>query len=289
MSWTVNAVTGPEKSGNTLYCVNSRFGPWSEFYGSFPADRKSYTFEGSNQYGAWTCAYYFYNFLNDNGIPVAGYGDISSGGLVRTDLLYSDVGPRALPKESLTPLGSTLSPPLDAIVQETNLDSDNFFAESMFATLGLTLRGASDPSSAVEAEEELLDAMGLNTLNACVLSDGSGLSRKNYVSPEFFVKFLRKMFGSKVREAYLASLPSPGSRGTLKYRMQGAPDSVKSRIKMKSGSMNGVRCMSGYILPPPDGKDSDTIIFSILTNNVSGSSSTTATILDEIILSLAGE
>lgn len=71
MSWTVHATTGAASSSNTIYCINSQFGPWGEFHGSFPSDRKSYTVEGSNRFGAWTCAYYFYKFLTDNGISSA--------------------------------------------------------------------------------------------------------------------------------------------------------------------------------------------------------------------------
>ena len=57
---------------------------------------------------------------------------------------------------------------------------------------------------------------------------------------------------------------------------------------MKSGSMNGVLCYSGYILSA-DGNNSKTIYFSILTNNVSGPSSKVAGIIDEILISLALE
>ena len=159
----------------------------------------------------------------------------------------------------------------------------------MFAAMGLEIKGSTDPSEAVKAEEDLLRGMGISPGNACSLSDGSGLSRKNYVSAEFFVRFLRKMLGSKSRRPYIASLPSPGGQGTLKYRMQNAPDDIKSRIFMKSGSMNGVRSFSGYILPAPGEEDSRTVVFSIITNNISGSSATVASIIDDIILSLAKE
>ena len=57
---------------------------------------------------------------------------------------------------------------------------------------------------------------------------------------------------------------------------------------MKSGSMNGVLCYSGYILSP-DSDRSKTIFFSILTNNVSAPSWKVAPIIDEILLSLASE
>ena len=291
MSWTVSAVTGPARTPNTLYCINSEFGPWGEFFGTFPSDRTGgYTLEGSNRFGAYTCAYYFCKYLDFNEISVSGgYADISPKGLIRTDLLYSDIGREAVPQDSLKVLGSCFSPALAAIVNDTNKESDNFFAEAMLGVLGLEMNGSTDPSVAVKVEEELLKGMGISPGYSCNLSDGSGLSRKNYVSAEFFVRFLRKMLTSKARKQYLASLPSPGGKGTLKYRMQNAPNDIKERIVMKSGSMNGVRSFSGYILPAPGEAESRTIVFSIITNNVSGSSATVASILDDIILSLAKE
>lgn len=290
MSWTISATTGEARSANTLYYLNSGSGPWGEFFGSFPTDRNSYTFQASNRFGPWTYAYYFYNYLLSNGISVdGGYADISPRGLVRSDLLYSDLGYPALPADSLKVLGSKLSPALSAIVADTNVESDNFYAETVFTALGLEMRGTPDRGEAVTAEETLLRGMGLNPLNSCTLVDGSGLSRKNYVSADFFVRFLRKMYRGKARRAFVDSLPIPGRKGTLQNRMNGVPDDVRSRIRMKSGSMNGVRCFSGYILPAPGEKDDRTVAFSVLTNNIPGNSATVFAILDEIILSLAAE
>jgi len=118
-------------------------------------------------------------------------------------------------------------------------------------------------------------------------ADGSGLSRKNYVSPAFFVSFLRAMARHAQYKTFLNSIPKLGS-GTLKTRMKDSPKSVKDRVYMKSGSMNGVRCFSGYILAG-DGNPSRTICFSVLTNNAVASSSKTAQVLDNLIETLALE
>ncbi len=290
MSWTISATTSEARTPNTLYYVNSSSGPWGEFFGAFPTDRNGYTFQASNRFGPWTCAYYFCKYLAENGIEVSGgHADVSPGGLVRTDLLYSDLGYPAVVQDSLVELGSRLSPTLAAIVADTNRESNNFFAESLLMELGVQMRGSSDRSEAVLAEEELLRQMGFGKLQDCVLVDGSGLSRKNYVSAEFFVRFLRKMLNSKARRPYIGSLPYPGGKGTLQFRMRGVPEEVRNRVRMKSGSMNGVRCFSGYILPVTGEKEDRTVTFSILTNNIPGSSATVYSIIDEIIASLAAE
>ena len=289
MSYVNSAVTGAAKSGNSLYFINSEYAPVGEFQGSFPSDRKSYKLECSNYFGAYTCAYYYYRYLTGCGIPVSGgYADVSPLGLIRTDLLYSDIGPAAVSSDKLTPLGKGWSPTLRKIVHDTNYESDNFYAETLFKMMAVSLYGSSGQELGEKAVYQLLAEMGLKTDGACQLMDGSGLSRKDYVSPEFFVRFLRKMFGSAEKDAYLASLPSPGSKSTLQNRLPNAADDVKERIKMKSGSMNGVRSFSGYILSA-DGNDSKTICFSIITNNITAPTYKVAAIIDEIIESLALE
>ena len=99
-------------------------------------------------------------------------------------------------------------------------------------------------------------------------------------------RFLTAMMESPYFEAYASSLPSPGSRGTLSANMKDYPSEIKERIKVKSGSMNGVRCYSGYIIPS-EGCKEDTIIFSILTNNCTSSTSKVRQLLDQIMGTLA--
>ena len=118
------------------------------------------------------------------------------------------------------------------------------------------------------------------------IQDGSGLSRQNYVSAEFFCRFLEGMMSSPNFEAYAASLPSPGKPGTLSYNMKSYPESVRDRILVKSGSMNGVRCYSGYVIPT-EGCKEDSIIFSILVNNSTAPTWRLRPLLDKIMGTLA--
>ena len=59
---------------------------------------------------------------------------------------------------------------------------------------------------------------------------------------------------------------------------------VNSNIK--SGSMNGVRCYSGYIIPT-EGCKEDTIIFSIMVNNCTAPTWKIRPLLDKIMTALA--
>ena len=288
MHFNVSAVTTDPGTSNELSYVNSSFVPEGDFTGTFPVDRKGYTFEGTNRFGAYTCAYYFHNYLKKNGIVVTkGYGDVAPAGYIRTDLSSAAKGSAAPSQNLLCVIGSTSSPRLADIASDTNHQSDNFYAETLLHTLGAIMRGDSQYSACSDAASEALSSMGLDatSINWC---DGSGLSRHNFISPEFFVRFLKAMARSSVFPEYFASLPQPGGDGTLKNRMKSAPDATKERIHMKSGSMDGVRCFSGYITSR-DGNPDHTIVFSVLTNNVTASSYTVYGILDDIILGLAAE
>ena len=57
---------------------------------------------------------------------------------------------------------------------------------------------------------------------------------------------------------------------------------------MKSGSMNGVLCYSGYLEPRKGSRD-ETIVFSLMTNNVIAPTRDLTPIIDMILSSLAGE
>ena len=192
--------------------------------------------------------------------------------------------------DSLTILGIAQSATLNHIASIANHQSDNFCAETLLKAIGKSNNGSDDYDTATAALHRALSPIGLAGPSAGMrFADGSGLSRKNYLSPEFLVSLLRGMARSRYYKDYLHSLPRPGrADGTLKTRLPKAPSAVKDRIYMKSGSMYGVRCFSGYILPS-DGNTQNTICFSIMVNNYVGSQTKLAPVLDALILELANE
>lgn len=289
MTFVNHATTGAPRSRNSVYYINTHLSPCGEFAGSFPVDRKGYTLECSNRFGAYTCAHYFCKYLRTNGVSVSeGPADISPSGHVRQTLGMLEEGGRASDAGSITKIGSTGSAALKSIARETNCESDNFFAETLLKTLSVKRGGSADYDSCILAAESALVSLGLNPASGCRIFDGSGLSRKNYVSPSFFVNFLTAMARSSVSGAYLASLPQPGGKGTLEYKFHSRDAAFRSRIRMKSGSMNGILCYSGYILPA-DGDLSHAVVFSILTNNCTASSWAVSPQIDKIIEALAAE
>ena len=182
-------------------------------------------------------------------------------------------------------IGTTYSPSLDRVVFETNHASNNVYAETLLRTIGKELLDNASYESSYKALAEVLKNLGVDGSTGAKIQDGSGLSRQNYVSADFFCRFLTAMTKSPAYETYLNSLPSPGGNGTLQYNMQGQSAALRNRIKVKSGSMNGVRCYSGYILPSTE--DGQTIVFSIMTNNCTSPTWQVRPLLDKIMAAIA--
>lgn len=286
MKYEYACKTGPAGTGDQLYLFNTEFAPYAEVRGSFAIDRKPRTEEFSNKFGAYTCAHYFCEFLKTNGISVAkGPADIRLG-RIRSEISSGVRGPYASGVDNLSVLGMTYSPSLKRIARETNLKSDNFYAETIFRTLGRRFHHSASYDSSYVAVNEALRSLGVNPDEVQIV-DGSGLARHNYVSPSFFVRFLSAMMDSPAFGDYVQTIGRPGDRH-YEARLAEAPSSVKSRVHLKSGSMNGVRCFSGYI-EPSVGSKSDTVIFSIMTNNSLVSSSRIDPIIDRIILLLSSD
>lgn len=280
------ALTAEAGTGDELYLYTSDVYPFAEMRGSFAIDRRAKTEEFSNKFGAYTCAYFFCNYLKSKGIEVtAGPADVRCGRL-RTELTRLEEGPYAARVDDLTVLGSTVSPTLLDIARAANYKSDNFYAETLLRTLGRRLCHSASYDSSYVALDEVFRSLGVDA-SRVQIRDGSGLSRHDYVSPEFFVRFLSAMMESPVFGEYVSTLGRPGGR-RYESRLRGEPASVKARIHYKSGSMNGVRCFSGYIEPSTGNKD-DTIVFSLMTNNVLASTARIDAILDRIVALLASE
>lgn len=286
MVYKLSCRTGPKGTGDNLYLFNSDVFPYAEIRGTFAVDRKPKTEYFSNKFGAYTCASYFCDYLRTHGIPVEGGAADVRMGRIRSELTNLSYGRYAAKVDGMQVLGRTYSPPLWKIARETNHRSDNFYAETMLRTLGRRGRHSACYDSSRVAVREVLAGLGAPA-DGVRIEDGSGLSRKNYISPSYLVGFLRAMMDSPAFEEYAGSLPQPGT-GTLASRLKDQPEDVKGRFHMKSGSMNGVLCYSGYLEPRKGSRD-ETIVFSLMTNNVIAPTRDLTPIIDMILSSLASE
>lgn len=275
MEFIYSCTTGKPGTGNSLYFYPDSFYPCGEMRGTFAVDRQPRTEHAANRFPEYTLAWYFWRFLADNGIE-------SEEGPADTGPVF---GICAMPQDSLKIIGRTFSAPLSDIIAETNRKSNNLYAETLMKTLGKEYCGSGCYDSSYVAVRGLLEETGV-TGHKTIIRDGSGLSRENLLSADFLCDLLMKMTLSPSFEDFFNSLPRPGGIGTLEYEMQSVPFSIKDRIRMKSGSMGGVRCLSGYIIPETGARE-DMIIFSLLVNGYTVPLYRIQRALDSIILSLA--
>ena len=281
MDFRYACTTGKTGTGDRLYMYTSDLAPVAEIRGTFGVDRAAKRVDCANKFPEYTCAHYFAEHLRRKGISC-------SGGAADHKLVTDWT-----PGKELTTLGSSLSPTLDRIAFETNHASNNVFAETLFRTLGKTLRSSACYDSSYVAINDAFAELGIAGLKGMRIQDGSGLSRQNLISPEAFCKFLYAMGSSPAFGYFIESLPSPGFNGTLEYNMKGQPEALRSRIKVKSGSMTGVRCYSGYILPSDqscglsEGLPEGTLIISVMTNNCTSPTWKVRPLLDRLMVALA--
>ena len=263
--------TGPKGTGNSLYLYTTDLAPYAEMRGTFAVDRKQKVEHFANKYGALTCAYYFWQNLRGTGWAVSGgYADIDRNGYVRgRDFVPADKA--GTPKL----VGKSESPVLSRIVRQTNVLSDNFYAEAIFRQMGEKATGIAVYDSCRVAVADVLEDLVPGGLEGLRLEDGSGLSRLNTVSPTFLASFLRSMTRSRGFNAFLASLPKPGE-GTVATLLPKLPAEKKARVRVKSGSMDGVLCYSGYIL---DESGNPKFVFSLMVN---GATAKTAVLRDTL-------
>lgn len=156
------------------------------------------------------------------------------------------------------------SPTMVDIIYYTNQHSDNALAEALLKTVGFYKTGNVSLESGRETivrhlHEKKYDFEGLS------LVDGSGLSRGNKVKPISQVKFLADVMKEKYYDDFLKSLPIAGETGTLR-RMFKTSNSY-GQIFAKTGTLNGVKCLAGYIKT----RSGKMLTFSLLINNYLGS------------------
>ncbi len=139
-----------------------------------------------------------------------------------------------------------------AEIETINRYSDNEYANHMLKRIG-----------GVNGAQNSLVRLGIPA-NSYRQVDGSGLSRQNLAAPVTLVSLLKLMRSSPNYSQFYASLPTGGVSGTLRNRFGNTV--VQGRVHAKTGTLTGVRALSGYLEHPIYG----TIVFSILGNQSSG-------------------
>jgi D-alanyl-D-alanine carboxypeptidase/D-alanyl-D-alanine-endopeptidase (penicillin-binding protein 4) len=180
-------------------------------------------------------------------------------------------------------LAAVESPPLSELAAQMNLHSYNLFAEALLKAIAIkkpTDKNQTNTDAGLEVMKGTLTKLGVDP-SSYVVVDGSGLSRKNLVSPQAFVQTLQAMAKSEQADAYRASLPVAGRSGTLKNRFLHTP--AEGIVQGKTGSMDGVVSLAGYINSP----NYQPLVFSIIVNQFDQRVQVVRQAVDDIVVKLA--
>jgi D-alanyl-D-alanine carboxypeptidase/D-alanyl-D-alanine-endopeptidase (penicillin-binding protein 4) len=172
-------------------------------------------------------------------------------------------------------LASVKTPPLSESLKIMLKTSNNLYAEMMLRNLGAQTTGLGSVHTGIAALEKFLEKTG-TPKNAVSLNDGSGLSRKDLITPESVVRVLQYMDQHPQREVFLDMLPVAGRDGTLRNRMKKGP--AFEHVFAKTGTIEFVSSLSGFAIT----KNGERLAFSIMVNNSNSTSREVREAIDSI-------
>ncbi|MEM8757539.1 MAG: D-alanyl-D-alanine carboxypeptidase/D-alanyl-D-alanine-endopeptidase [Planctomycetota bacterium] len=194
---------------------------------------------------------------------------LNAGRLLADRAGLSDAVPVRLAGE-MEDLGSArrllgeVSSSLLPVLYRCNYDSMNLHSEALLKLLGRTITGepGSWANGAAVLRMLIADTLGAEAASTTVVRDGSGLSRQNRITARTLARWLTAMRGNdEVWPIYTQTLPS--LRDKLQRRLGIAP--LEQRVFAKTGTINHVRCLSGYVTDPESGR---TAVFVVLCNGL---------------------
>jgi D-alanyl-D-alanine carboxypeptidase/D-alanyl-D-alanine-endopeptidase (penicillin-binding protein 4) len=172
------------------------------------------------------------------------------------------------------------SAPLSALGAQFLKVSQNFYGEMFLKAIGRTPERAGTAATGRAAAREILGGWGI-TPDSFVMSDGSGLSRYDYVTADTIVTLLKRIWQDEtLRGPFLAALPVGGHDGTLGSRMRN--NALTRRVQAKTGTISNMRALSGYLITD----SGDRIVFSIIANHYTAPTAEIDEMAEKILLRL---
>ncbi len=160
---------------------------------------------------------------------------------------------------------AVVTTPLGEVLRRCNTDSMNMYAEALLKRMGhaVTRDAGSWDNGAAVLRMLLTEKLGPAFAASTTISDGSGMSRTNLVTPLTLTRWLDVLADDpSVSQVFIESLAAPGD-GTLRRRFNN--EKLFNDLRAKSGYINGVRTLSGYVTDPQSGRR---VAFSVMVNNI---------------------
>ena len=135
--------------------------------------------------------------------------------------------------------------PLSDIITSINKYSNNVMARQLLLTIGAEVHEQPGTiQKGVLGIQNWLNEVALN-MPELVIENGSGLSRQTRISANSLSNLLKHAWLSQYQPEFLSSLSLAAMDGTMRKRLN---DSVlEGKARIKTGLINGVRSMAGYL------------------------------------------
>jgi len=225
LTFTNKVTVGKPGSGDNAYIYGDQFGHHKEIRGTLGRQKKAFTIKGALPDPPMAFADMLQTKLNDSGISCNGIGRIQQPGPLHKIL-------------------SIESPPLERIVYQSNIESNNLYAEAICKALGRNRAPESGDKDEPAEIIHLLTSYKLNT-REINMEDGAGLTKNNLISPGLMAGFIKAVALDLNIDYVKKLLAQPGERGTARYIMHDGD--ARSEIWLKTGSMTGVQCYAGIL------------------------------------------
>jgi len=186
----------------------------------------------------------------------------------------------AAPLQGHRVLASHNSVPIAQDITVTNKVSQNLHAELLLRLLGKIHGSDGSFVQGTRVVRQFLLNAGVDDADF-FLYDGSGMSPDDRVAPRAFTQLLAYASRQPWGAAWRDTLPIAGVDGTLAARFKDSP--LKGRVQAKTGTMNEVNALSGYVVA----NSGKTLAFSIIVNGHRPGSEAESQAIDRIVEAIA--
>lgn len=251
----VEGVCADWKKDITMSLTNQKNGMWTAvFDGVYPSGCQNATW---NVVAGDSDSFFVQSFI-------AAWEDIGGKWVKKPTLKNFD------PNVEFKPIVAHLGVPLYESVKDINKFSNNVMARQVMLTMALEKTGK--PSNTTNSMKIIKDWLTTNqlTMPELIIENGSGLSRIERINSKHLNQVLLLGLNSSSKDYFLESLPIAGFDGTMKHRLldklrkyipnkKEMASLEKSTIDfpvglrkygayIKTGSLNDVRSISGYVV-----------------------------------------
>lgn len=258
-----NQVRGTNTKSDNAYFFGSPGVNARQVTGEIPANRDHFVVKADIPRPGLLLALHLKNALIGKGIQVDG------------DPTDSLIESKTIRRNILT----HSSPTLSEIIRETNVKSNNHYAEQVFRNIGLKKNKISTISNSIDEIENFWKSKGLPT-DQLFMHDGSGLSPNNAVSSGFFTELMSYMYLKSInKDCFVKSLAIAGQTGSLANMLKNTR--LDGKVFAKSGTIDQVKCYSGYILT-----DKKQYAFTVMVNYANAGSSQVLAKIEQFLLEI---